>query len=102
MKDLRTRLATLLLATGLSLGIGTACGGQSDGGNAQGVVQGVDRAKAQITIQHGEIPGMMKAMTMSFGVSDPKLLEGVKDGDEVDFKVRYAEGKYTVTAIDPR
>jgi Cu/Ag efflux protein CusF len=32
----------------------------------------------------------------------PTLLEGVEVGDEVDFRVRYADGKYTVTDVDPR
>jgi Cu/Ag efflux protein CusF len=65
------------------------------------VVRGVDAARGEITIDHGEIPGLMAAMTMSFAVDDPALLEGVAVGTEVDFRVREEGGRYTVTELAP-
>jgi len=79
-----------------------ACGGSATEGSGTGVVRGVDAAHATVTLEHGDIPGVMKAMTMTFEVTDRELLEGVDVGEEVDFHVRYADGKYTVTEIDSR
>lgn len=99
MKTMRSWVAECLLAAAIAA---AACGGGSDSGQGSGVVRGIDTANAQITLEHGDIPGLMKAMTMTFAVADPQLLEGVEVGNEVDFRVRYADGKYTVTEIDPR
>jgi Cu/Ag efflux protein CusF len=85
---------------GAVLGLG-ACGGGSEAAKGAGVVRGVDREQARITIEHGDIPGLMQAMTMTFEVSDPGLLEGVEEGQSIGFRVRHADGSYTVTAIDP-
>ena len=41
----------------------------------------------------------MPAMTMVFRVSDPKLLQGLKDGDKVKFNAAKVDGAFTVTAI---
>ena len=80
-----------------------ACGGEGNGeGSGTGVVRGIDAANAQITLEHGDIPGLMKAMTMTFEIADPKLLGGVEIGSEVDFRVRYANSEYTVTDLDRR
>lgn len=98
MRQLRSTIARVLVAGGIVL---AACGGAVEATrSAEGVVRQVDRENAQITIQHGEIEGLMKAMTMTFDVSDPSLLQGIDDGDEVRFGIRYADGAYTVTAIE--
>lgn len=55
-----------------------------------------------MVLQHGDIPGVMKAMTMGFEVVDPAQLEGLAPGDPVDFRVEYADGRYRVTEITPR
>ena len=99
MKTMRSWVAECLVAAVIAV---TACGGGSDSGQGSGVVRGIDTANAQITLEHGDIQGLMKAMTMTFQVADPKLLEGVEVGNEVDFRVRYANGEYTVIDIDPR
>lgn len=100
MNRTRTLLVFALLFMGAAL---VACGG---GGMSEaagrGVVLGVDPAKAQVTLDHEEIPDMMKAMTMTFDVADPAALEGLKEGDRVDFQLRYEDGVYTVMAIAPR
>lgn len=78
-----------------------ACGGgaKQTGQGALGVVESVDAAAGQVTIDHGEIPGLMGAMTMTFAVSDPALLEGIEVGNSVVFDVKYEKGSYRVTAI---
>ena len=49
-------------------------------------------------IEHGDIPGVMKAMTMEFEI-DPDLLEGIDAGDRVTFAIEAEGGRYHVTAI---
>ena len=100
MRRRRTQVAGHLIA---ALLVVAACGGEADAGKpGTGVVREIDAANARVTLEHGDVPGLMKAMTMTFEVADPKLLEGVEVGNEVDFRVRYADGKYTITDIDPR
>lgn len=96
---IRTAFAAVGLAIALSL---AACRSEPTSGTGQGTVAGVDAAKQEITLDHGEIPGMMGAMTMTFAVSDPKLLEGVAPGAKVEFDLAYENGAYLVTGIRAR
>jgi Cu/Ag efflux protein CusF len=91
------RIGILVLVAAL-----VGCGGGAVEGSGSGVVRGVDGANAMVTLEHGDIPGVMKAMTMTFAVADPSLLQGLEVGGEVDFRVRYADGRYTVTEIESR
>jgi Cu/Ag efflux protein CusF len=67
-----------------------------------GVVRGLDARAAVVTIEHGEIPDLMMAMTMPFSVDDPTILEDVAVGDEIDFLVKRDGDRYVVTQIRPR
>jgi protein SCO1/2 len=49
----------------------------------QGAVVAIDRASAEVTIQHGEIPGVMQAMTMPYRVQDPTVLGTLQSGQHV-------------------
>ena len=49
----------------------------------RGQILAVNRADGVVTIRHGDIPGFMPAMTMSFKVKDKRLLEGRARGDLV-------------------
>ena len=62
----------------------------------------VDVEQGQVTLDHGEIPGLMGAMTMTFPVSDARILEGITPGEQVEFDVQHTGGSYTVTRIAPR
>lgn len=59
--------------------------------DARGVVKAIGEGKKSVKIDHEDIPGFMKAMTMAFPVSDPRLLEGIGVGDAVDFSFAYDE-----------
>jgi len=66
-----------------------------------GVVQVVDKARGVVTLKHGDIVNMgMPAMTMSFNVADKKMLDNVKTGDKVRFRVENVSGAPTVTRIE--
>lgn len=58
---------------------------------AKGVVKALGQDKKSVKIDHEDIPGFMKAMTMAFPVSDPRLLDGIAVGDAVDFSFAYDE-----------
>lgn len=67
----------------------------------EGDVEMVDRRARNITLRHGEIRNVqMPAMTMVFAVKDAALLNKVKVGDKVKFKVEAIDGAPTVTAIE--
>lgn len=70
-------------------------------GTGQGTIVALDTENAEITLDHGEIPGLMGAMTMPFPVADPKLLEGLQEGQSVEFDLEYRGGMYTVQGIRP-
>ena len=95
---MKRMLPLLGLAFALAL---AGCGGDSDHAG-RGVVVAVDAAKGEVTLDHEDVPGLMKGMTMTFA-ADPALLAGVEPGQAVDFRVREeAPGRYRVTALSPR
>jgi len=51
----------------------------------RGIVQKVIPADRRVVIAHDDIPGFMRAMTMSFEVKNPALLEKLTPGERVRF-----------------
>lgn len=49
----------------------------------QGEVISVDAPRKLITLKHGEIPGLMPAMTMQYAVADAKQIESLQSGDKI-------------------
>lgn len=69
---------------------------------ADGEVRRVDRTAGKVTLRHGEIKEHeMPPMTMVFEVRDRSLLEAVKPGDKVKFRVIDENGKMIVTEMKP-
>lgn len=69
---------------------------------SEGEVRKVDREQGKLTLRHGPLENLsMPAMTMVFKVSDPKMLDGLKEGDKVRFTVEKVNGALTVTALQP-
>ena len=67
---------------------------------ATGTVIGVEGER--VLIDHEDIPGFMDAMTMSFPVSDPTLLEGVVGGMRVSFRIVVDGASYAIDRIEAR
>ena len=68
--------------------------------SVDGEVRRVDKAAGKITLRHGEIKQLeMPPMTMVFEVKDKALLDTVKPGDKVKFKVINEHGKMIVTEL---
>ncbi len=53
----------------------------------KGVVRQVFPERNQVKIDHQEIPGYMKAMTMDFDVKNPNELNGLAPGDQISFQM---------------
>lgn len=71
-----------------------------DGARSDGEVRKVDKAQGKVTLRHGPIRNLdMPAMTMVFRVIDPKLLDGLEEGDKVKFTAGKTNGVFTLTAI---
>jgi protein SCO1/2 len=83
----------LALAAGVVLAL--ACGAPRRH-SAHGVVIDVERAEQQVVIDHGEIPGLMGAMTMNFDVPDEALLATLAPGQVIDFEVEFTGRAYRV------
>ena len=67
--------------------------------DVKGKVVSVDTEKKKVTLDHEEIPGHMKAMTMPFDVENAKMLDGLKAGDEVHGKLRVKDGASVLTEV---
>ncbi|MHB8495717.1 MAG: copper-binding protein [Casimicrobiaceae bacterium] len=67
----------------------------------EGEVRKIDKDAGKITLRHGPITNLdMPGMTMVFRVSDPAMLDGVKEGAKVRFVADRVGGALTVTAIE--
>jgi Cu/Ag efflux protein CusF len=65
-----------------------------------GEVLKIEKELGNLTLRHGPMPNLdMPAMTMVFRTADPKLLDGLKEGDKVRFNAEKVNGAFTVTVI---
>jgi len=68
---------------------------------SEGEVRKVDLEQGKVTLRHGPLANLdMPGMTMVFTAAEPKLLEGLKQGDKVRFTADRKDGTYIVTAIE--
>jgi Cu/Ag efflux protein CusF len=58
----------------------------------KGKVVSVDKSGKMVTVDHGDIPGFMGAMTMPYPVKDSHLLDNLSPGDQITAKVVSASG----------
>ena len=54
----------------------------------QGTVVAIDPQKGMVTLDHGEIKGLMPAMVMAFVVDSREALQGLQPGDTITFILR--------------
>ncbi len=90
-----------VVALGISLAVAaSACSAEStEGYSGHGIVKSVEADARKVTLDHEDIAGLMKAMTMTFNVAPGVSLETLQPGASVDFKVKEERGTYTVTEI---
>jgi mono/diheme cytochrome c family protein len=91
--------SVLLLAATL---IASACSGGKDTADSKtyrsmAVIKAVETKDNKLTIDHEDIPGFMAPMTMTWPVSDPAMLAGLKAGDKVEFEIIRNGSDVTIT-----
>ena len=101
---MKWRNIPFIAALGLALAAGaTAQTTPAPGAGApitDGEVRKVDKEQGKVTLRHGPLQNLdMPAMTMVFKAADPKMLDGLKEGDKVKFTAEKVNGAFTVTAI---
>ncbi|GAB3467695.1 hypothetical protein GCM10027321_35400 [Massilia terrae] len=68
---------------------------------SEGGIQKVDKDAGKLTVKHGPLNNLgMPAMTMAFKVQDPAMLDQVKVGQLVRFRVERANGSLTITRLE--
>ncbi|HYV37554.1 MAG TPA: copper-binding protein [Gemmataceae bacterium] len=99
-----TRLVSMLMILFL-LGF-AGCHGNDAGKDKvydiKGKIVSVAADKKKVEVDHEAIPGFMGAMTMHFDVEDPKVLDGLKSGDDVQGKLKVRDGKNTIIELKKR
>ncbi len=58
----------------------------------KGKVVALDKAGKKLTVDAGDIPGFMSAMTMPYPVKDEHLLDNLSAGDQITAKVVSSSG----------
>jgi Cu/Ag efflux protein CusF len=53
----------------------------------EGIVVAVELKKSRLVVDHGEIKGFMGPMLMGYVISPTSLLEALKPGDKIRFKI---------------
>lgn len=53
----------------------------------------VDRPRKLIVVKHGEVPGLMPAMTMTYAVADRKEIEHLGPGDTISSDLVVSDNK---------
>jgi Cu/Ag efflux protein CusF len=71
-------------------------------GHGRGIVRAIDTGARTITLDHGNIPNVMDAMTMEYYCDQPESLQSLKVGDSAQFTLQdRGEGNFVVSAIAP-
>jgi protein SCO1/2 len=63
-----------------------------------GVVEAVDAQLKQVVIDHEDMPGVMPAMSMSFDVPDPRVLEALAPGQRIEFTLELRQQSLRIVA----
>ena len=103
MRSSVLRFATASAIAGLLACVAGSSGCRQDGARSyagEGVVEEVKPELGQVVISHGEIEGLMEAMTMNFAVPDAKLLDALAPGQKIAFEVRFTGRSYDVVSVE--
>jgi Cu/Ag efflux protein CusF len=68
----------------------------------KGKVVAIRPDREGVTLDHEDIPGLMKGMKMEFLVEDARVLEGLEVGDQVQGKLKVESGSQMITELKKR
>src|SRR5215218_981632 len=60
----------------------------------KGKVVSLDRAKGEVTVEHGDVQGYMPAMTMAFPLRDAEALKVLEAGDQLQASLVVTDDGY--------
>jgi Cu/Ag efflux protein CusF len=94
---------SLMFILGIA-GCSTSSGGSKDKDKLYDVTGKVlavqaDPKEPKVRLDHEAIPGVMDAMKMWFYIEDAKLLDGIKEGDQVKGRFKMPDGKSVITEL---
>src|SRR5688572_10339240 len=97
----RAALITLALSLSLAPLLAGACARPAPPKQyaLTGQILGVDVERRQVTLKHDDIPNFMPAMTMTYPVSSPALLEGRTPGELISATLEVDDATGRLTAI---
>jgi protein SCO1/2 len=94
MRRLKT---SVMLAAGILISVLAGCEGKPEEKHysIEAEVIAVELPKKVIIVKHGDIPGLMPAMTMSYVIAVPKEAESLAPGDKIsaDLVVSNSKGR---------
>jgi protein SCO1/2 len=99
MKPNLWALVVACVLTGIIITAG--CSGKAPTQERQYDIHGtvVEVSGGQLKLDHEAIPGYMGAMQMTFPVSKPELLQGLKPGDHVHGQLKVTDGQPVITEL---
>ena len=98
---MRRLAASFLLIAGLAIFLLTGCKAKPPESHypIQAEVIAMDLPRRLLIVQHGDIPGFMPAMTMSYSIAVPKEVETLGAGDKISADLVVSEGKARLEKI---
>jgi protein SCO1/2 len=85
---------TALLASFLFVVLTAGCNAKPEKHySLQGEVISTEPQRGLMIVKHGEIPGLMPAMTMQYEVEDSKQIENLKPGDKITADLVVSDSK---------
>ena len=98
MRHLKT---SVMLAAGILISVLAGCEAKPEEKHypIQAEVIVVELPKKLITVKHGDIPGLMPAMTMSYVIAIPKEAEPLAPGDKISADLVVSSNKARIEKI---
>jgi len=88
---------TIVMACGLAAGCQSA---PEKHYAIQGEVISVDAPQKLLTVKHGDIPGFMHAMTMTYTVAERRQIETLQPGDKISADLVVSDTKSRLERIE--
>jgi Cu/Ag efflux protein CusF len=98
---MRRRKTSAMLAAGILISVLAGCEIKPEEKHypIKAEVIAVELPKKLITVKHGDIPGLMPAMTMSYVIAVPKDAESLGPGDKISADLVVANSKARLEKI---